>query len=51
MYQLFDYNVDRLVIQQQLIYLLGMGKDAIEAYKRILIRSIQLGRTFDVAGV
>lgn len=51
MYQLLDFNVDYLVMQQQPVYLVGTDKEAVKAYKRIFIRSIQLGRFFRLEGV
>lgn len=51
MYQLLDFNVDYLALQKEPVYLVGTGKEAVEAYKRIFIRSIQIGRMFHLAGV
>ena len=51
MYQLLDFNVDYLALQKAPVYLVGTGKEAVKAYKRIFIRAIQLGRMFRMAGV
>lgn len=51
MYQLLDFNVDYLALNSEPVFLVGTGKEAVNAYTKIFIRSIQLGRMFRLGGV
>ena len=51
MYQLLDFNIDYLALHKEPVYLVGTGIEAVKAFKRIFVRSIQLGENFQLAGV